>query len=131
MGCKGSQVPSTGSGIEAFACIFNGFPCVAGRLGFGIKMGLAALYRGPDMSIQTLCRCGAALFLAMLAAGCSSTSSGSHRDTLLGNQCKWNPRSCDYSGPYDPGERAYAEKEAARLNEAETARLRHINLSGK
>lgn len=81
------------------------------------------------MSVQTLCRCGAALFFVLLASGCS-TSSG-HRDSLLGNQCKWNPRSCDYAGPYDPGEKAYAEKEAARLNEAETARLRRINLSGK
>lgn len=77
------------------------------------------------MSVQTLCRCGAALFFVLLASGCS-TSSSSHRDSLLGNQCKWNPRSCDYSGPYDPGERAYAEKEAARLNRAETDRLRHM-----
>lgn len=85
------------------------------------------------MSVQTLCRCGAALFLVLLASGCGTSSShgSSHRDTLLGNQCKWNPRSCDYSGPYDPGERAYAEKEAARLNRAEAERLSHIHLSGK
>ncbi|OWT66223.1 hypothetical protein CEY11_00285 [Candidimonas nitroreducens] len=84
------------------------------------------------MSVRILCRCGAALFFVLLASGCSSSgTSSARRDTLLGNQCKWSPRSCDYSGPYDPGERAYAEKEAARLNQAETERLRHINLSGK
>lgn len=76
------------------------------------------------MSLRALGRCGMALFFGLLAAGCSS---GGHRDSLLGNQCKWNPRSCDYSGPYDPGERAYAENEAARLNEAETQRLRHLS----
>jgi len=76
------------------------------------------------MSVRMLSRCGAVLLLVFLASGCSSSR---HRDPVLGNQCKWNPRSCDYSGPYDPGEREYAEKEAKRLNEAETNRLRHLS----
>lgn len=84
------------------------------------------------MSVQTLCRCSAALFFVLIASGCSTSSSSSiHRDTLVGNQCRGNQRACNYSGHYDPGEREYAEKEAARLNRAEAARLRRINLSGR
>lgn len=39
-------------------------------------------------------------------------------------QCAENPRSCLYKGRYEPGERDYAEREAARLNRASLERLR-------
>lgn len=39
-------------------------------------------------------------------------------------ECQRNPRSCIYEGRYESDERAYAEYEAARLNQMELERLR-------
>jgi len=77
------------------------------------------------MTIQTLSRCGIAIFLAALASGCSWTGSktSDHGDTH-GNQCKANPSSCMYEGHYEPGERGYAEQEAKQLNQAESEKMR-------
>lgn len=40
------------------------------------------------------------------------------------SSCAYNPDSCMYDGPYEPGERAFAEEEAKRLNRASLQRLR-------
>lgn len=73
------------------------------------------------MSIRLLGRCGAALSLAALA-GCSviAPDAAAGRD----NACRWNRSSCMYEGPYEAGERQYAEEEAGRLNREQTERLR-------
>jgi hypothetical protein len=92
------------------------------------------------MSIQTISRCGAALFFVALVSGCSSTGSGaSGQSEVTGQskasakasassptaaQCKANRGKCLYEGAYEPGERDYAEQEAKRLNLAELQRLR-------
>lgn len=72
------------------------------------------------MSIQTLIRCGVALFLAALASGCASTH---HGPSSRSSACRLNPSSCMYNGQYEPGERGYAEDEAKKLNNAESRRL--------
>jgi len=78
------------------------------------------------MSVQMLGRCGIVLFFAALAAGCSSGGGGSSSGTVsrLFNQCTWSPSSCQYEGKYEPGEEEYAEEEARRLNQAQSAKLR-------
>ncbi|QVQ27043.1 hypothetical protein [Achromobacter deleyi] len=83
------------------------------------------------MSTQTLSRCAAALLLIALAAGCSSSkpqASGKTGSTSASasksNECKSNRGKCLYQGPYESGERDYAEQEAKRLNLAELERLR-------
>jgi uncharacterized protein YceK len=84
------------------------------------------------MSVQTLNRCGVAPFFVALISGCSSVhspaSSGTSGRGVTSNpmeaQCRSNPRSCLYNGQYEPGERDYAEQEAKRLNQLESARLR-------
>ncbi|QAA93685.1 hypothetical protein CKA81_07415 [Pollutimonas thiosulfatoxidans] len=81
------------------------------------------------MFIQTLSRCGAVLFLAAVISGCSTGSpeagpSASSRSPGLFNPCTWNRSSCMYEGRYEPGEEAYAEEEARRLNRAAAAKLR-------
>jgi len=74
------------------------------------------------MSIQTLGRCAAVVFLAGLASGCSSTGSGTV--SRLFNECTWNRSECLYEGSYEPDEEAYAEEEAKRLNQEQSGRLR-------
>jgi hypothetical protein len=69
-----------------------------------------------EMVVRTLIRCGA-VSLLVLIAGCGTASD-------LANECRWNRSSCMYEGTYDPGERDYAEEEAARLNRAELRRIR-------
>lgn len=81
------------------------------------------------MSINTLSYCGLALFLVALVSGCSSsTSPGASSRNLtpprVADECKGNRSRCLYDGAYEPGERAYAEQEAKRLNLAEAERLR-------
>jgi hypothetical protein len=89
------------------------------------------------MSIQSINRCGVALFLVALLAGCSS---GGPRSAARGDgpsigsgvsarddECKWNRTKCMYEGAYEPGERDYAEQEAKRLNQAASRRLRRIS----
>lgn len=88
--------------------------------GYNISVGL------ETMSIQTLSRYGVALFLAALVSGCSligSSHSGRNNDLGRDNECKVSRSSCMYDGPYEPGERAYAEQEAARLNQAASEKL--------
>ena len=73
------------------------------------------------MPIQSFSRCGVALFLVSLVAGCSlSGPKASDRDS----ECKWNRSSCMHEGAYEPGEREYAEQEAKRLNQAASGKLR-------
>lgn len=77
------------------------------------------------MSIRALIRCGAALFFVGLVAGCSVIGS----DTAVrSDECKSNRRACLYEGSYEPGERDYAEHEAARLNQAAIAKLRRNSI---
>jgi len=76
------------------------------------------------MSIQTYCRCGIALFFAVLVAGCSSSGPSLTSPSRLFNACTWNPGGCRYEGAYEPGEREYAEEEAKRLNRAQSVKLR-------
>jgi len=70
--------------------------------------------------MQSLSRCGVALLFAVFVAGCSSPASVADRT----NECTWNRSSCIHEGSYEPDEREYAEKEARRLNRAQSARLR-------
>ncbi len=75
------------------------------------------------MSIKTFGQGGVAVLFVALIAGCSS---GSPRVSDLGNECKIRSK-CMYEGSYEPGEREYAEEEAARLNKAASRRLRRSN----
>ncbi|MFT0850348.1 hypothetical protein VRY85_06150 [Achromobacter sp. F4_2707] len=84
------------------------------------------------MSIQTVCRLGLALCVAAVVAGCSSTNpgvaehSGDARVVTTSLECRWNRSACIYEGRYESGERAYAEDEARRLNQASLDRLRRV-----
>lgn len=83
------------------------------------------------MPASTLGRYGALILLSASVAGCSSIvpdflssgPSGSGTQVSRG-ECSWNPRSCIHEGSYETNERAYAEQEAARLNQAALERLR-------
>jgi len=59
-------------------------------------------------------------------AGCSSNDRLGSEAAEVSLQCKLSPSSCLYKGAYEPGERAYAEQEAARLNEEQVERLRRL-----
>ena len=76
--------------------------------------------------MQTLGRCGIALCLAALAAGCSS-GGGSGTVSRLFNECTWNRSACLYEGQYEADEEEYAEEEAKRLNRAQSIRMRSLN----
>lgn len=88
------------------------------------------------MSVQTLSRYAAALWLAGLLAGCTSgrqptapgastsTGAAAAAERVVSDDCKWLRSRCIYEGSYDAGERNYAEQEAKRLNTAELDRLR-------
>lgn len=84
------------------------------------------------MSIRILRRCGVVLFLAAVAAGCSSTNpavsaeDGDARVVTTSLECRWNRSACIYEGRYESGERDYAEEEARRLNQASIERLRRV-----
>lgn len=86
------------------------------------------------MSIFTFSRCGAALILVALAAGCSSSkppaaaksSMSNATPARASNECKPNRSKCLHEGSYDAGERDYAVDEAKRLNLAESERLRRL-----
>ncbi len=71
------------------------------------------------MSIQSLRRLGLILCLAVFLSGCS----GGGRSSVLGGECAWYRGGCSYEGSYDADERDYAEREAARLNRAQSSRL--------
>ncbi|WP_323016212.1 hypothetical protein [Castellaniella sp.] len=75
------------------------------------------------MSTRIFIRLGAASVLAILMSGCASDSTGV--STALSKPlCAVSPSSCLYDGAYEPGEAAYAEQEARRLNQAQLSRLR-------
>lgn len=86
------------------------------------------------MFIRKFGRYGALVLVCFWVAGCSSSGPGLFSPRASGtgasgpvagsDQCRVNPRSCIHKGQYESGERAYAEYEAARLNQAELERLR-------
>lgn len=83
------------------------------------------------MSIQMLGRCGVGLLLSIFISGCSMFSSESDSGYRSGSGymdhsggCQLNPQNCMHEGSYETGERAYAEQEARRLNQAALQRLR-------
>jgi len=78
------------------------------------------------MSIRFLSRCAMGLAATAVIAGCSSNDRLGSEAAEVSLQCKLSPSSCLYKGAYEPGERAYAEQEAARLNEEQVERLRHL-----
>jgi len=82
------------------------------------------------MAHQKTIRCAIALSVSLLLAGCfgggrpgQPTASG-NGTVYQDASCQWSPGSCIYKGSYEPGERAYAEDEARRLNQAQLIRLR-------
>jgi hypothetical protein len=88
------------------------------------------------MFISRLGRSAIVISMLALAAGCSSGITGFSRagpsatgSQAANNPCSWNPRSCIHKGSYEPNERAYAEQEAARLNQASLERLRRSTAS--
>lgn len=65
--------------------------------------------------------CCTLLVLAALAGGCSTSGPGeASRDSA----CLRDRAGCMHEGSYEPGERAYAEEEASRLNQAQLSRMR-------
>lgn len=85
------------------------------------------------MPIHTLRRCGVVLFFVVLVSGCASSdegffSSGESRGsgTQASSECRRDATRCIYKGRYEQGERAYAEREAKRLNHAQLERLRRM-----
>src|SRR5690606_20001330 len=91
------------------------------------KVLVAIRPESGKMSIQTIGRCGAALFLAALVSGCSLLGFGDGDDGASSrgwNACTLSRSSCMYEGRYEPGEKDYAEQEARRLNQASAAKLR-------
>lgn len=80
------------------------------------------------MSVQQITHCALALSLCVFVAGCSSPGPRRGGQSYQGsatNPCRLDPSSCAYDGQYEPDEKAYAEREARRLNQAEVRRLRH------
>jgi len=78
------------------------------------------------MSLQIVRRCGVATLFAVLVSGCSVIGLGDDTPQVgeRSEQCRRSPSSCMYNGKYEPGERAYAEREAARLNRESLERLK-------
>lgn len=76
------------------------------------------------MSIQLLSRGGIAVFFVALVSGCSTTEPAPADFAATTVECKQNRRSCLYEGSYEPDERAYAEEEARRLNQAQARKFR-------
>jgi|GEM_PF-1151300 len=72
--------------------------------------------------------------VALLLTACGSSAYQHHsiknshhspmRQAIESAQCAFAPEQCMYDGPYEPGERAYAEEEAKRLNRNSLNRLR-------
>ena len=72
-------------------------------------------------------RWGIACSLSLLLTGCFWGGSAPPSRTALPEDdpaCLRSPSRCIYKGSYEPGERAYAEDEARRLNQAQLDRLR-------
>lgn len=72
------------------------------------------------MIVSSLNRCAALLLLA-LVAGCGAGGGAADRGR---DECRWNRSNCMYEGAYEPGEREFAEDDAARLNKEALKRLR-------
>ena len=78
------------------------------------------------MSSQVLRRSGLVLFIAALLSACGSSSPLAKFESTAQNrvdECTGNRARCKYEGKYDADERDYAEREAARLNRAQSLRL--------
>lgn len=77
------------------------------------------------MSSQTLRRSGLVLFFAALLTACGSSPLSRLESTAQNrvDECTGNRSRCLYEGKYDADERDYAEREAARLNRAQSLRL--------
>ena len=78
------------------------------------------------MSLRFLSRCAMGLASTAVIAGCSTHDGLNTNAAEVSLQCRLSPSSCLYKGAYEPGEREYAEHEAARLNEEQVDRLRHL-----
>lgn len=78
------------------------------------------------MSIRIFSRCSVLLALVTVISGCSMIGLG--ESPAHTNECQWNRSSCMYEGRYEPGEEAYAEQEAKRLNRAASLRLRRNSI---
>lgn len=66
-----------------------------------------------------LYRIASLLVFAVLVAGCSSPKQVASNRV---SECGWR-NNCAYEGSYEPGEEAFAEREAARLNRAQSVRV--------
>ena len=73
------------------------------------------------MPINRCFRLSLILCLAVLVSGCSG---GGRSGSSMAGECAWYRGGCSYEGPYEAGEKDYAEAEAARLNRAQSSRLR-------
>ena len=76
------------------------------------------------MSSQVIRRTRLAVCLATLLVGCGSPLS--KLESTAQNrvdECTGNRSRCMYEGSYDKNEKEYAEREAARLNRAQSLRL--------
>ncbi|ARP96914.1 hypothetical protein CAL15_22625 [Bordetella genomosp. 13] len=81
------------------------------------------------MVVQTWARRGVMLVFATLVSGCSTLGGSDEPEAAppsssVDIQCRLSRSSCIHEGSYEPGERDYAEEEAARRNRAELDRLR-------
>ena len=77
------------------------------------------------MSGRIVIRSSVALCFAALVSGCfGGGGPAPARQTDRGGDCQWDRSRCLYEGPYEPGERAYAEQEAKDLNRAALEKLR-------
>lgn len=72
------------------------------------------------MPIQNLYRIASILVFAALVSGCFSTNRVSSNRV---SECGWWG-NCSYEGSYEAGEEAFAEREAARLNRAQSVKMR-------
>ncbi len=72
------------------------------------------------MSKSVFYRTLSILVLGVLLSGCSGGREPSRART---SDCAWYRIGCEYEGPYEEGERDYAEREAQRLNQRESSRL--------
>ncbi|MBU4609770.1 hypothetical protein IMZ29_04170 [Achromobacter sp. GG226] len=69
-------------------------------------------------------RVGSVLLMAVLAAACSSSKPDPAESPVAATpDCRTVSR-CMYEGAYEPGEREFAEREAERLNQDATRKLR-------
>ncbi len=80
------------------------------------------------MSIRMFSRCSVWLALVAMISGCSVIDLGGPDWSDHSNECQWNRSSCMYEGRYEPGEEAYAEQEAKRLNREASLRLRRNSI---